>query len=154
MYYPKAEGCAVSATNLHTSSVLYRYCGTTRSLCSWSATTCTTSMLLEHQVFMPQTPLAVHRSTARARSRPVSKHTSIVTRSRVCATRQTAHGSSLTNQIAHNHMVIFTTIMTLEPASHHVSSCSISCVCACVCACMRACARMCVFVCVQAWVPA
>ena len=38
-----------SGLQISTNSVLYRYCGPARSLCSWSATTCTMSMLCEHK---------------------------------------------------------------------------------------------------------
>ena len=79
--YPTVRACAVGITNLHTSSVLYWNCGTVQSLCSWSATTCTTWTLLEHQVLTPRTPRAVGSPLVPDPDQ-VSKYASLVPRPR------------------------------------------------------------------------
>ena len=53
------RACTVGITNLHTSSILYRYCNTAQSLCSWFATTYTTWTLLERQALTLRTPRAI-----------------------------------------------------------------------------------------------
>ena len=70
----------------------------------WSATICTTWTLLEHQALTPRTPQAVG-SPLMPDPDQVSKHASLVPRPRVWLSRQAARGSSLTNQIARNHVV-------------------------------------------------
>ena len=67
-------------------------------------TTYTTLTLLEHRAFTQWTPPAIGAPLMRDPDW-VSKYASVVPRPRVWASRQTAHGSTLTNQIAHNHMV-------------------------------------------------
>ena len=79
------------ACKVKSPSVLYRYRGTVQSLCSWSATTCTTWTLLEHQ--------ALTLRTLRALGSPlvpdpdqVSKHASLIPRPRVWLSWQGDNG--------------------------------------------------------------